>query len=409
MSIYEVKIDKLVYGGDGIGKLRDGRTVFVPFTLPNETVRIELVDEKRNHVRGQLVEILKPSPQRVTPRCTHFGVCGGCHYQHIPYPFQLKLKEEIVADQFSRVGGVLRPPVKPAQAAAQPWNYRNTIQFHLSPTGKLGYQKANTNDVVEIKECFLPQPELNELWPNLDFESIPELDRVVLRQGAGNEILITLESHGQETPELNVETPVSVVHISHGQKVVLAGDDYSVMEVKGRPFVVSAGAFFQVNIPQAEALVDHVLSLLPLSPEALVMDICCGVGLFSAFIAPRVRRLIGIELSEVSCEDFAENLDEFENVELYMGPAEDVLPLIKERPDAVVVDPPRSGLEKGALDALTKIRPPTLVYVSCDPATLARDTKRLLGSGYQLKQITPFDLFPQTYHVECVAKFTCKA
>jgi 23S rRNA (uracil1939-C5)-methyltransferase len=177
------------------------------------------------------------------------------------------------------------------------------------------------------------------------------------------------------------------------------------MEVLGRAFRVSAGSFFQVNTRMAEAMVTHLLEVLPLSPEKTVLDLYCGAGLFSAFFAPRVAQVIGVEAAPSACEDFVVNLDEYENVSLYEGEAGMILPALDACPDIVVVDPPRAGLEKPALDALLKLAPPVLAYVSCDPATLARDAKRLLAGGYRLEQITPFDLFPQTYHIESISIF----
>ena len=206
--------------------------------------------------------------------------------------------------------------------------------------------------------------------------------------------------------EFSTEADVSAVHLSPDGIVLLAGDDFTTLEVLGRPFRVSAGSFFQVNTAQAAAMVEHLLELLSVTSQSHVLDVYCGVGLFSAFCAERAGQVSGIELSEPACRDFAVNLDEFENVALYQGAAEDVLPGLDFTPDMVVVDPPRAGLARPALDALLQLAPPRLAYISCDPSTLARDAKRLLAGGYQLIQATPFDLFPQTYHIESISLFT---
>ncbi len=184
---------------------------------------------------------------------------------------------------------------------------------------------------------------------------------------------------------------------------VLAGYEYLVIEVLGRPFRVSATSFFQVNTPMAEVLVRLVLDHLSLSPEDLVVDAYCGVGLFSAFLAPHVSRLIGIEASPSACDDFVENLDAFENVELFQAPVETVLPYLDLLPDVVLVDPPRGGLATEVIDGLQNLAPATLVYVSCDPATLARDARRLIAAGFTPTQFIPIDLFPQTFHIETVS------
>jgi 23S rRNA (uracil1939-C5)-methyltransferase len=185
----------------------------------------------------------------------------------------------------------------------------------------------------------------------------------------------------------------------------MAGDDFVVMQVLERPFKVSAGSFFQVNTSQAEAMVNHLLHILPLHPQDTLLDLYCGVGLFSAFLAPNVARCIGVEVSPWACDDFAINLDEFDNVELYVGTTEEILPALDSSPDVVVLDPPRAGVEKTALQALVTKHPPLIAYVSCDPATLARDARFLIANGYNLERVTPFDLFPQTAHIESISLF----
>jgi 23S rRNA (uracil1939-C5)-methyltransferase len=205
-------------------------------------------------------------------------------------------------------------------------------------------------------------------------------------------------------PELEIEAPISIAHVFADDVVVQAGEDHIRLQVSGRNFRVSPTSFFQVNQAVAEKMVEHVLDSIPATIETLI-DVYCGVGLFSAFLAPRCTRLVGIETSAAACEDFVANLDEFDNVELYEDAAERVLPALDDKPDAVLVDPPRAGLERGALDALAKLAPETIVYVSCDPATLARDAARLDKAGYRIESITPFDMFPQTYHIESIGVF----
>ncbi len=183
----------------------------------------------------------------------------------------------------------------------------------------------------------------------------------------------------------------------------MAGSDHVYIEVLERSFRVSAGSFFQVNTAMAGKMVAHLLQNLKLQPTMTVLDVYCGVGLFSAFMAPQVGQLVGIESAPSAVDDFVENLDEFENVALYEAAAEDALPVLDLQPDIILVDPPRSGLEPRTLDGLLAMNPPVLVYVSCDPATLGRDARRLTAGGYNLRQITPFDLFPQTYHIESIS------
>jgi 23S rRNA (uracil1939-C5)-methyltransferase len=239
----------------------------------------------------------------------------------------------------------------------------------------------------------------------LDVEAVAGVERVELRCDMRDEALMVLEGQALELPEMELDMPLSVVHHSPAGPIVMAGEGDLVYEVLGRRFLVSSTSFFQVNTPMAAEMVQHLLDELPLKPDSTVLDVYCGVGLFSAFLAPRVARVIGIELAESAVEDFAANLDEFDNVEIYQGPAEVVLPDLQVKADVIVVDPPRAGLERAALDALVEMRAPVLAYVSCDQATLARDAKRLLRGGYRLAQITPFDLFPQTAHIESISLF----
>ncbi len=426
-----------------------GRAVFVPYALPGERVRLRLVDEKRGYAHAELLEVLAPSAQRITPRCKHYfsalarssgeepgpalshalsavemeaevvRACGGCHYQHMPYESQLRAKEAILRDQLARVGHIQDPPVSPIVPSPSEWNYRNHVQFHLTVEGKLGFisplpapcggaSRGERQGVRAITECHLPEPSLNSLWPGLEFEPDCGLERVSLRLGADEDVMLILESEDQQPPEIEVEAGISVVHLTKEDSVVLAGDDHIIIKILDRPFRVSAGSFFQVNTPIAGKMVKHLLIDFPISPTTTLLDIYCGVGLFSAFLAPHVKRLIGVEISPSACEDFAFNLDEFDNVELYEGAAEEILPALVGQIGNLsyaLVDPPRAGLGRCALDAILALYPSTLAYVSCDPSTLARDASRLIAGGYRLKQVTPFDLFPQTYHIESISIF----
>jgi len=409
---FEVRLEKLTYGGDAMGRLPDNRAVFVPFGLPGERVRIRLTEDKRNFARGELLEVLEASPQRITPRCIHFGVCGGCHYQNMPYEEQLKAKTEILRDQLMRIGKIEKPPVQEMVASASPWNYRNHVQFHLTEDGRLGYMSQPSREkgigVMAIQECHLPEGSINELWPQLEFEPETDVDRVSLRSGVDEELMLVLESESPEPPELEIEAGISITHVFEENTVVIAGNDHVTLGVKGRDFRVSAASFFQVNTAMAEKMVQYLLTNVPVSPTSTLLDLYCGAGLFSAFFAPKCERVIGIESSPSSCEDFAFNLDEFENVELYEGLAEEILPNLVGRitnSSHVIVDPPRAGLEKRVVDELVKLSPKVLAYVSCDPSTLARDAARLINGGYKLKHVTPFDLFPQTFHIESICIF----
>jgi 23S rRNA (uracil1939-C5)-methyltransferase len=404
-DLLTIHLEQLVYGGDSLGRLSDGQVIFVPFGLPGERVKARVVEEKRGHARAELIEVLEPSPQRITPKCRHFGVCGGCHYQHLSYHDQLQVKTDILRDQLVRIGKIPDPPVKMIIASPREWNYRNHVQFHLTGDGKLGYIKAISRGVLPITECHLPEAPLNDLWPSLEFEPGLGLERVSLRLGMNEEIMLVLESDDSESPELELEKDLSVVHLSDDDVVVMAGNDAISMSVKDRLFRLSPASFFQVNAGLTGNMVEYLLENLPVSSRITLLDVYCGVGLFSAFFAGHVRRLIGVEVSPSACEDFATNLDEFDNVELYQAPAEAVLPVLDVNPDIVILDPPRAGLEKRALQALLALGPDRIAYVSCDPSTLGRDAGRLIAGGYRLLLVTPFDLFPQTYSIESISIF----
>ena len=248
--------------------------------------------------------MLRESPKRINPRCPHFMECGGCHYQHLTYADQLALKQEIVTDQLKRIGKIENPPVKPIIGSPLEWNYRNTVQFHLSAIGKPGYQRAGANGVVEIRECHLPLPEINALWPQLELDPETGIQRVSIRCGSDDELLVGLESTSPQPPEFSVDIPLSVVLLGPDDTLLLSGEDFSLMQVLGRPFKVSAASFFQVNLPQAEAMVKYVLEMLEVDQHSEILDAYCGAGLFSAFLAPKVKSLVGIELAESSCNDF---------------------------------------------------------------------------------------------------------
>ncbi|MGZ9221819.1 MAG: class I SAM-dependent RNA methyltransferase, partial [Anaerolineales bacterium] len=197
---FDLLLEKYTYGGDAMGRLDDGRAVFVPFGLPGERIRIRLTEEKRNFARGELIEIIEPSSKRISPLCIHFGVCGGCHYQNLPYEEQLLVKTEILRDQLMRIGKIENPPVQKMVACPNPWNYRNHVQFHLTEEGRLGYFRAEVPTVFPVTECHLPEGFLNAIWPQLEFESAMDIERVSLRAGNDEDLMLVLESHSSEPP-----------------------------------------------------------------------------------------------------------------------------------------------------------------------------------------------------------------
>ncbi|MGD2206924.1 MAG: 23S rRNA (uracil(1939)-C(5))-methyltransferase RlmD [Anaerolineae bacterium] len=406
----DLQLTAMAHGGMALGR-HGGRVIFVPYTIPGETVRVEIVEAHTRWAKACLVEVLEPSPLRIEPPCPYFGpgMCGGCHFQHIDYKAQAEFKREIVVDQLGRVGGFQDVDVQDIIAAAQPWGYRNHAQFHVTPENRLGFLSADTHHVVLIDECLILDPLLDDLWTALDMEW-PHLRRLSLRCGsATGDLMAIFELDHYDDFDIEVDFPVSCVLLladeDSTQAVVLMGESSYVEHVAGRDYRVSAGSFFQVNTGGAEALVGLVREfLVPMGDETLV-DLYCGVGLFGLALSDSVGRVIGVESDPSAAEDFQHNAQGLDSVKLVEGTAAQALPHIQESVDLLVLDPPRSGAGREVTDEIARLSPPRVVFVSCDPATLARDARYLTEAGYCLETVQPVDLFPQTYHIESVALF----
>ncbi len=404
-DLKNIRVGNLAYGGEAIGRLPDGRAVFIPFAIPGELVQVRLVEEKPHYARAELNLVLEPSPRRIEPRCSHFTTCGGCHYQQMDYSTQLEGKTTILREQLERIGGLKElPDIEVITSPGACWNYRNNIQFHLTAQGKPGYQKMHSNQTFAIRECHLPEASINRVWPQIDLEPMPGMERMSLRTGVNDEMMLILESSNPQPLEFNIEQEaLSVIYKGPSDSLVLAGSDHITMEVMDRQFRVSANSFFQVNTLQAEAMVKHILTNLPINDGMTFLDVYCGVGLFSAFMAEKVKLVVGIESSPEACTDFTSNLDEYDHVSLYEDNAENVLERVNFNPDVILMDPPREGLGIRAVDGILTQGASHLVYVSCDPATLARDAKRLVNGGYSMIKLALVDMFPQTFHLECIS------
>jgi len=406
MNETTLNIVQLVYGGNGMGRLANGKAVFVPGVLPGEKVRVRLYKEQKGYAQAELLEILEPSEDRIQPRCPHFGSCGGCHYQHMPYPSQLNYKQVILTEQFLRLGNFPNPPLKSIVPSPVEFNYRNNVQFHISPNKTLGFQATASNRIVGIKECHIAHRLLEDTRNLLDIEELPGLDLVELRCGLDDDVMMILESQQEIVPEFETKVPISAIFRgSQGGEFLLSGSDVLLQEVMGKIFAVSPGSFFQVNLQAVEKMLTYIITLLPSAENRTVMDLYCGVGLFSSFFAPCAKKLIAIESSPSACQDYAHNLDTYNHIELYQGNVENILPYIDASPSLIIADPPRGGMGEDVIKSVLHLSSQTLAYVSCDPATLARDSRFLVAGGYSLTEITPFDFFPQTYHIETVALF----
>jgi len=407
METFELELTSIAHGGAALGR-HEGRVIFVPYALPGETVCVEITEDKGRYAFARPVKVLAPAPDRVEPPCPYFGPagCGGCQWQHVDYTAQLRFKAEVVADQLSRIGGVADPVVRPTLPDPSGWAYRNHAQFHPAPGEGLGFQGTFGGPVIPIDECLILHPLLSDLYAMLDLD-LPDLLRLSLRAGTeSGDLMLVFEMADDLPPALEIDLPVScVLLLSDGQHANLIGNNHVTETVAAHPFRISAPSFFQVNTPQAAQLVRLVTGYLDLRGGETVLDAYCGVGLFAAHLAGHAGLVIGVEVALAAVADLLENTAGMDNVEVVEGPVEAVLPDLDVPLDAAVVDPPRAGVDRFALDALVARHPGRIVYVSCDPATLARDAKRLARAGYSLVEVQPVDMFPQTYHVESVALF----
>ena len=412
-----LKLTSMTQGGEAMGRDDTGRVVFVPYAIAGEEVVVEIVEAKKNFARARLLEIKSPSPVRVTPRCPHFApspsqgegrgeACGGCQWQHIAYDAQLKFKTEIVREQFARIGKLPDAPVRDAIGMSEPWHYRNNVQFQLDADGHLCFRALESHDLVRIHECHIIHPLLDEMFRALEFDGA-DFAGVTLRAGtATGQKLAILEGNDDEPPEIEIDEPVSIAYqVPSGETVALIGQNSIEEKLGARTFKVSPASFFQVNTGMAERLIELVSRYLAPQPSDILLDLFGGVGTFGLTLASQVERVIEIEGNLYAAEDAHANASDLTNVEFHAGAVEDVLPKLEQHPSIVVVDPPRAGIAPHALDALLAHAPRAIAYVSCDPATLARDARKLVDAGYRLVEVQPVDLFPHTFHVESVNWF----
>ncbi|MEZ4591230.1 MAG: class I SAM-dependent RNA methyltransferase [Chloroflexota bacterium] len=403
MEKVTLDITEMAHGGSGIGRANRGRTVFVPLTLPGEKVRAQIVSEKNKYAQAALVEVLQPSPERVTPRCQHFAVCGGCHFQHMSYAAQLAAKEAVVRDQMARLGGFKGAAVRPVLPNPEPWGYR--VEMVLSPVGngRLGYWSPVQKEVIAIEECPITRPDLVALLPDVELD-LPGLRKLSLRVGDDEALLAAIEVDGVEPPELEADFPISVAIVLPDKTAAsLVGDFYSVQRVNGRDFRISPGVEMAASPTAAGLVVATVLRYAALTGEENVIELYSGAGTLTAFLAEQAAELVAVERNPDAVADLAVNLNDLENVSVFEGEVEDVLPLMPEGVEVMVAHPWGNGLSKKAVTAVTQAQPDRFIYVSSDVATLARDGRSLAKAGYKLVEVQPVDMQPQTFHIETVS------
>ncbi len=399
-----IELTDMAHGGQAVGReAPGGKAVFVPFALPGEVARVQVIHDRGNMARGRILEILSASPSRQEPPCPYFGTCGGCHWQHASYLSQLEYKRSIVRAQLQRIGGVSSAEVYPTMGMETPWAYRNHVQFGISPEGALGFMAAGSHEVVPIKHCLLLDPLLTHLVDSLDME-LAGLRQLVLRAGIRTgELMIVAQVRTRASRPARLDPSASFVSVApDGSVTTVVGTPHFHEKLANRTYRISATSFFQVNTLQAERLVAIVTEAIRNGPPGTLVDAYCGVGTFALAAAGDVDRAIGIETSGTAILDAKANGAGLDHVSFMHGTVEDVLPALGVQPAQIVVDPPRAGVEKTALRAILQQQPQQIIYISCDPATLARDVRDIIAAGYCLRWVQPVDMFPQTYHVECV-------
>jgi 23S rRNA (uracil1939-C5)-methyltransferase len=374
----ELKVEKLVAGGDGLAFL-DGKAVFVPFALPGELVLASIVESKKDFAKASLVEVLSPSPHRVAPPCPIYGECGGCNLQHLAYQRQVAEKASIVAESFRRLAHL--DPGEVPTVPSLPFAYRNRVQLHFTPEGRLGFMRRASNSVVEAATCPVAVKALQS-W---------------------------IEARAGTRRALDELAPFVVgkdrfLAYGFGEDLYLEGrDEIVVVPVAGQLIRFHIKGFFQSNLYLLDRFVPDVMEGLE---GAVAADLYSGVGLFSRFLEKRFSKVVAVESNPFALGLARENAPGPRN-EYHALPVEDWLrgESAGQRFDCVLVDPPRTGLAPSVRAWLGKSRPPLVVYVSCDPVTLARDAGELCASGYRLESLKAFDFYPQTNHVECHARF----
>lgn len=426
-----VTIDRLVFQGDGLGRLPDGRVIFVPLTAPGDEVTIRVVEDRGHFVRGAVVDVRTASPLRVDPPCRHFGTCGGCQWQHVGSPAQLDWKRRILEELLIRVGKLEGVPVEPVIDPGAPWEYRGRAQFKVIGGARpcIGYHQRETNRVVDIDRCPLLDPRLNALLHAIRrmkhpsfFSLFQRLREAWMALGTGTgEILLSLFARAQDRGALRLAFHTLQATVPGLKGIALlegdprqgprlvdwAGSEVMHEQVDDARFRIGGTAFFQVSGLAAGRLTSLILDAAKLTGVERVLELYCGAGTFTVPLTRRAREVVGIETNPAAAADGEANLREngCPTGRIVQGQVEQLLPSLagEKRWDLVVLDPPRQGCSRAVIERLAKMRVPRIVYVSCDPSTLARDLGLFAAAGHRCAQIRPIDLFPQTFHLEAVA------
>lgn len=442
---YIVDIVSLGYEGEGIAKI-DRFPIFIPGALIGEKVKVRIVKAKKKYANAKLIEIIEGSQERREPKCKHFKRCGGCTLKHLDYKGQLDFKFNRVKDCIGKIAGLDENIVKYTLGMEEPYGYRNKVQFPVGLVdGKvsIGFFSEKTHEIINLEECLIQDDDSNKIlgiirsWIEENsivpakkdgfFYNKGLLRHIVIRKAfKTNEIMVVLVTLDKKIPSvdklietLNREIPLvkSIVqninskdtNLVMGEKcITLYGQDYISDYIGKYKFNISPLSFFQVNPMQTEVLYNKALEYADLSGNEVVFDAYCGTGTITLFLSQKAKKVYGVEIIPQAIENAKENAkaNNITNSEFFVGKSEEIIPrLIQDgiKPEVIVVDPPRKGCDVKLLDSIGKAMPERVVYVSCDPSTLARDLKHLEGLGYKTIEVQPVDMFPMTKHVESVA------
>jgi 23S rRNA (uracil1939-C5)-methyltransferase len=396
-DLIEIRLDAVAFGGEAVGRL-DHLVVFVQGGIDGERVLVEVLQTKKSYLRAKVREVLESSPNRIDPPCPVFGACGGCQYQHINYEHQLMLKETQVREALERIGRLKDFSLMPIKASPHSFGYRSRVDFHLAEEKermKIGFIGLDGRNIVDMNECPISSPAINTTFQTMRSE---------IQQGR-----LEIPRWVEFIKFWDTAEGVKYYFLNPKGQVDLKGDAFITLEVCGKRFKIPPLSFFQVNLEMIPDLVSCVEEFLDLSGHEFLLDAFCGVGLFAILFASKVRFCAGIESDRGAVEYARINAKEnqIQNCEFFDRSVEKILKhperFLKETPDRVILDPTRAGCEVSILESLSNLKVPRIVYVSCNPTTLARDIAFLNGKGYTLEKVQPLDLFPQTKHCEVVA------